>query len=372
MRAGDLTHDPQERHGDRAPAVLAGSRGPDASGEAYFRAASANLAARPDVVEERPLAEVLGRHYALSGRIEILSSEVEQTALVVLPDGRQLILKASKRGEARDSFRFQSAALAALDGARGFLVPRVLPTTGGAPMFEEEGVAGYLQTRVPGSPLHLEAARPELLYRTGAALGHLDRALHGLDLPAVHRPVLWNVSCWPRLMTLRHHLPPGPVSDAVDQAMAQYVERIEPQIGALQWQVVHNDPSPFNTLATGEEIAFIDFGDGGWGPRIQDLAIAASHVVSDPSLPLGGAEHLIAGYGSVLPVSGREAALLVGLMKARQSALILINHWRADLFPNDAAYIKKNVARAERGLSILAALGPEAGRRAVARSAGAT
>jgi hypothetical protein len=43
-------------------------------------------------------------------------------------------------------------------------------------------------------------------------------------------------------------------------------------------------------------------------------------------------------------------------MRARQSALILINYWRAHLFPADAEYIKKNVARAEHGLSILAPL----------------
>jgi len=139
-------------------------------------------------------------------------------------------------------------------------------------------------------------------------------------------------------------------------AMGNYVELIKPQLGEVVWQVTHNDPSPFNTLLAGPGIAFIDFGDGCWGPRIQDLVVAASHLVTDPSLALGGSENLIAGYASVTPLSTLEAKLLVGLMKARQSALILINYWRAELFPAEAAYIKKNVARAERGLSILSAL----------------
>lgn len=371
MRAADVVHHPPERPGDRPLPISGTSQEAEPSGDAYFRAASAVLAARPDVFEDGRLKGVLARHYSLSGRIEILSSEVEQTAEVVLPDGRRLILKASEKQAARDSFRFQSAALTALDGARGFLVPQVMLTSGGAPMFEEDGVTGYLQTRAPGSPLHLEPRTPDLLHRAGAALGHLDRALQGRELPSIRRPVLWHIACWPRLMAFRRHLAPGSVADAVDGAMADYVAFIEPEIGGLDWQVTHNDPSLFNMLTTGGEIAFIDFGDGGWGPRIQDLAIAASHVVSDPSLPLGGAEHLIAGYASVLPLSGREAALLVGLMKARQSALILINHWRAELFPGDADYIKKSMARAEKGLSILSALGVEAGPMAVARAAGA-
>jgi Ser/Thr protein kinase RdoA (MazF antagonist) len=143
--------------------------------------------------------------------------------------------------------------------------------------------------------------------------------------------------------------------------MDEYVRFIEPQIPKLKWQTTHNDPSPFNTIVTSDTLGFIDFGDGCWSPRIQDLAIAASHLVIDPALLLGGAEHLIAGYAAVVPLSALEARLLVGLMRARQSALILINYWRADLFPADAQYINKNVARAERGLSILAPLSNASG-----------
>jgi Ser/Thr protein kinase RdoA (MazF antagonist) len=80
---------------------------------------------------------------------------------------------------------------------------------------------------------------------------------------------------------------------------------------------------------------------------------------------LGGAEHLIAGYASVIPLSAQEARLLAGLMRARQSALILVNYWRSHLFPADAQYIKKNVARAENGLSMLAHLDMGAGEAAV-------
>lgn len=109
-------------------------------------------------------------------------------------------------------------------------------------------------------------------------------------------------------------------------------------------------------IVTDRGVGFIDFGEGGWNPRIQDLAIAAGHMVMDLHLPLGGAEHLIAGYHAIAPLSRLEARLLVGLMRARQSALILINYWRSHLFPDAAAYINKNVARSERGLAILSQL----------------
>ncbi|MGN7882544.1 phosphotransferase enzyme family protein [Ensifer sp. 22460] len=225
----------------------------------------------------------------------------------------------------------------------------------------EIGIGGRLRFGISGR-LHRNT---HLLSRTGSALGRLDLALGQVNVPAADRPILWHVGCWPRLMELEEYLPSGNVATSVRRAMAEYIQIIEPQIPNLEWQVTHNDPSPFNTIVTNDGLGFIDFGDGCWSPRIQDLAIAASHVVTDPTLPLGGAEHLIAGYAAVVPLSALEARLLVGLMRARQSALILINYWRSHLFPADSQYIKKNVARAERGLTILAPLSAASGEAAV-------
>ncbi|WP_312015664.1 phosphotransferase [Bradyrhizobium liaoningense] len=336
-----------------------------ASTETYFRAAAAILAVRSDSSGPDMSAALLKRHYGVTGSIAALSSEIERTVEVDTPDGRRCILKTSTRPEAVDSFRFQTSALAGLEEAAGFVAPAVLRTSSGALMFEEEGICGFLQTRLEGIPLHQAMRTPDLLFRTGRALARLDLALAQVNGLAAHRPVLWHVGCWSRLMELEQYLPSRRVTDSVRAAMAEYLESVEPQISNVVWQVTHNDPSPFNMIATGQGLGFIDFGDGCWNPRIQDLAIAASHLVSDSTLPLGGAEHLIAGYASVIALSRLEARLLVGLMRARQSALILVNYWRAHLFPADAHYIKKNVARAEHGLSILEPLDAALGEAAV-------
>ncbi|MCP3459785.1 phosphotransferase enzyme family protein [Bradyrhizobium sp. CCGUVB23] len=336
-----------------------------ASTETYFRAAAAVLAMRSDSSGPDMSAALLKRYYGVTGSIATLSSEIERTLEVDTLDGGRCILKTSTRPEAIDSFRFQSSALAGLEEAAGFIAPAVLRTSSGALMFEEEGICGFLQTRLEGIPLHQVMRTPDLLFRTGRALALLDLALAQVKVPAAHRPVLWHVGCWSRLMELERYLPSGSVADCVRTAMAEYLEFVEPQISNVVWQITHNDPSPFNMIVTGRGLGFIDFGDGCWSPRIQDLAIAASHLVSDPTLPLGGAEHLIGGYASVIALSPLEARLLVGLMRARQSALILINNWRAHLFPADAEYIKKNVARAEHGLSILAPLDVALGEAAV-------
>ncbi len=358
---------PDEEADELKVSVTAGPDHPlyaNASTEAYFHAAAAMLAMRPGS-EPDMSAALIKRHYGLTGSIATLSSEVERTVAVNLADGRRLILKTSTRPEAVNSFLFQSAAIAGLQGAAGFVAPEVLRTSNGALMFEHDGVCGYLQTRIEGIPLHQATPTPDLLFRTGSALAGLDLTLERVSVPAVHRPILWHVGCWSRLMGLEQYLPSRTIADSVRVAMAEYVEFVEPQLSNVVWQITHNDPSPFNMMVTGQGMGFIDFGDGCWSPRIQDLAIAASHVVKDPTLPLGGAEYLISGYASVIPLSALEARLLVGLMRARQSALILINYWRSHLFPADARYIKKNVARAEHGLAILSSLGVGAGEAAV-------
>ncbi|MCG5485740.1 MAG: phosphotransferase [Sinorhizobium meliloti] len=135
------------------------------------------LSSPPDESEPDISATLLKRHYGLEGSTAVLSSEVERTVEVSLSDGRQLILKTSARQEAVESFRFQSAALAALQGSVGFAAPKVIPTNGGALMFEEEGLSGYLQTRIEGASLHQETPTPDLLFRTGNALGQMDLAL---------------------------------------------------------------------------------------------------------------------------------------------------------------------------------------------------
>lgn len=342
----------------------------EADGRAYYQTSADRLAILPDASEPALLALLLQQHYSQPGTLTALSSEVEQTFDAQLDDGRRFILKTSSRPEALESFRFQSAVLDGLTGVDGVLTPDAIPTVSGGLMFEQDGVVGYLQTRMEGVPLHQVPCTPALMRDIGAALARISLAMMRIAPPAARRPMLWNVACWPWLVELERYLSQGDTARFAHAAMDDYVRRIAPQAADLSWQITHNDPSPFNMIDTGAGIGFIDFGDGGWNPRIQDLAIAAGHFVLDPDSPLGGAEYVIAGYASVAPLSDLEASLLLGLIRARQSALVLINNWRAHLFPDAAPYIMKNVARAEQGLAILAMLDHPAGEAAVRAAAG--
>ena len=193
-----------------------------ASIEAYFRAASAILAMRATSTEVDISAALLKRHYGVAGSLATLSSEIERTVAVDLSDRRRLILKTSTRPEAVSGFRFQSEAIAGLRGAPGFVVPDVLRTNTGALMFEDEGICGYLQTRLDGIALYQATPTTDLLFRTGCALAQLDVALNRISLPATDRPILWHIGCWPRLMEYAQYLPSGPIAEHVGIAMRDY------------------------------------------------------------------------------------------------------------------------------------------------------
>ncbi|MEP7221828.1 MAG: phosphotransferase [Novosphingobium sp.] len=351
--------------GTREAGAHAGHPLTSGNGKAYFQAAAELLAMLPDSSEPDESALLLHQHYGQAGDLTALSSEVERTFEATFTDGRKFILKTSSRPQALESFQFQSAVLADLRGADGVIAPQVIDTLGGKLMFQHEQGGGYLQMRMEGVPLHKVRRTPALLREVGAALARINIAMRHIDPPAARRPVLWNIACWPWLVEFERYLPEGRTAQLVRSAMDDYIRDIAPAIEHLDWQVIHNDPSPFNMIDTGKGIGFIDFGDGGWNPRIQDLAIAAGHFAIDPGTPLGGAEHVIAGYASLCPLSDPELALLPGLMRARQSALVLINNWRSHLFPAAAPYIMKNVQRAEQGLAVLAALDASAGEAAV-------
>ncbi len=141
----------------------------------------------------------------------------------------------------------------------------------------------------------------------------------------------------------------------VVDAMTAFETSVLPRMDCLKWQVAHNDPNPFNIIDLGNAhgLAFIDFGDAGLSVRLQDLATAALHYVSDFQRYLGGAEEVVDGYRSVAPLRSAEIEALVPLMRARAAMLIIINSWRAALFPAHATYIEKNSWRARRALNIL-------------------
>jgi Ser/Thr protein kinase RdoA (MazF antagonist) len=82
-------------------------------------------------------------------------------------------------------------------------------------------------------------------------------------------------------------------------------------------------------------------------PRANDVAVAASYHFQ------GGLEApaaLIAGYQAVLPMTERELSLVPLLIAARSMLTVAITSWRAKLYPENRAYIQRNLTAAAQTL----------------------
>lgn len=93
-------------------------------------------------------------------------------------------------------------------------------------------------------------------------------------------------------------------------------------------------------------IGVIDFGDAVHAPRINELAIAASYFI-DPALGLDASlATLVEGYRQEAELLPEELELLPDLICTRLATRILLTHWRNSHFPENSAYIMRNLANA--------------------------
>jgi Ser/Thr protein kinase RdoA (MazF antagonist) len=132
-----------------------------------------------------------------------------------------------------------------------------------------------------------------------------------------------------------------------------------PRLPDCRWQVVHNDLNPHNVLAAPDDpdriAGILDFGDMVETPLVCDLAVAASYQI-DPARPLASLTGLVTAYEGVLPLTATERALVPVLTATRMLTTLALASWRASLYPDNAAYILRNVPAARDGLAALAAI----------------
>ncbi|MFD2470043.1 phosphotransferase [Amycolatopsis silviterrae] len=267
--------------------------------------------------------------HGLSGRLERLASEKDETFVLHSADARYLV-KVS--GEAREDLALQTAVLRHLAGS-GLPVPVVKSGVDGGLMHDIAGgrllrVLSYL----PGEPL---AKRAGDLESFGSAHGQLIRAL--ADFRGGERTLLWD---------LRHLGALAPDDPLAQEILAECASRVRPD--ELETQLVHNDLSPHNLLvdSRGELTGILDFGDVLRTAVVFDLAIALSNVL-DADAPDPWADPLawLRGYLRIRPVAEEELRLLPLLATARLVQRALIAAWRAERDPARAAYVLSHAAR---------------------------
>ncbi|NBT54825.1 MAG: hypothetical protein EBT05_08055 [Betaproteobacteria bacterium] len=130
----------------------------------------------------------------------------------------------------------------------------------------------------------------------------------------------------------------------------------------LPQQFLHNDFNPYNLLvhpANPDQVCgVLDFGDMLHGPRVFDVAVAASyqcHAQGQPSID--SLLEFMQGYQQANPLSSQELRLVPLLAAVRCAITLCITEQRAQWFPDNRDYILRNHTVASAGLRALMTCG---------------
>ena len=316
------------------------------------------LTSAPPVLAEADLAALARRHFGIEGAVTRLTSERDLNLRIATP-GQSYVLKLANPAEPPEVTDFQTRALLHLEGA-ALPVPRVLRTrTGESEVATPHGILRLL-TWLDGTPQHLTPRSPAQTRALAGMAARLAIGLRGFAHPAADHRLQWDIR---RAAALRPLLPaiPEALRPLATATLDHFDTEIAPRLADLRWQVVHNDLNPHNVLtAPGDPdtiAGILDFGDMVRTPLICDAAIAASYQI-DPARPLESLRGFARAYHAVLPLTGPEARLFPGLVATRMLTTLAIAAARAARYPDNAAYILRNVPAARDGLLALATLSP--------------
>lgn len=316
------------------------------------------LDTRPPKLGPEVVASHLRQHWGLEGALSALTSERDQNLRLVTAEGG-FVVKIANAAEPHAMTRFQNRALRHVAGRdAGLPVPRVCPTQQGADdVLLPEGHLMRVLTWLEGVPLHqTPPSRVQSAALARMAAG-LTRALEGFADPAADHVLQWDIKRAADLRPLLAHVADAGLRDLCSGVLDRLQGAVAPVLPDLPWQVVHGDLNPHNLLADpgdSDRIAgILDFGDMVLTPRICDLAVAASYRI-EAADPVGSLAWFAGHHHAVLPMTGAERSVLFDLVAARMVTTVAITSWRAAKYPENAAYILRNVPSARVGLQAFA------------------
>jgi Ser/Thr protein kinase RdoA (MazF antagonist) len=323
------------------------------------------IEAPPPAFSGPDVMDAVKRDYGIAGRLEPLVSERDQNFRLITPQGANYVVKIANPLEDPSVTDFQIKALQHLEHRRCPVpVPQVMRTADGRDCTRigsgSRDSILRLVSYLPGEPLSSLDVGTETAMRLGSCLAELDAALRHFRHPGERQVLIWDMQ---RALALRDflvHISDVRDRERVARCLDDFERRVEPQLGSLRRQVIHNDLHGGNVLVMpdrpDEVSGVIDFGDMLHAPLVIDVAIAASYLRDDGSNGLEPALALIAGFDAVTRLSDEERLLLHDLIRARLAATITIMHWRRSARDPSDDYLQeglRNEGSAERFLARL-------------------
>ncbi len=309
---------------------------------------------------------LLRKHYGLEASLEPLVSERDQNFLATASNGAKYVLKFANESESAAITDFQNQGLLHIASvAPDFPVPRVIPTIHDELLFEVESEVGdahrvRLLSWLDGVPLqHAQGVR-SVARQTGTCLAQLGLALRDFEHPASDYALLWDIRNAASLEQLLPYVADADLRGLCELRLERFRDVTRPHLDALRTQVIYNDMNPSNVLVDEHDpnrlAGVIDFGDMIHSQLVNDAAVACAYFCKIDEDPFEEVVEFLDAYTDNLPLTEDEIAVLPDLILARHLTTVMITHWRASMYPDNAEYILRNEARARRMLSLVAGI----------------
>lgn len=317
------------------------------------------LSTSPPQMDEEALRLVLAQHYGLYGPLRRLTSERDLNFALKTAD-HSYVVKLANPAEPASVTEFQTMALLHLAAQAPHLpVPRVVRGIAGETQLAlPQGILRVL-TYLDGVPLHMAPRSARLHIAIAQAGAALARGLADFHHPAADHVLQWDIKQAAALRPMLGHIQAPDLQALAVAALDRFDAETLPALAGLPWQVVHADLNPHNILVSPSAVdrvaGILDFGDMVRTPRVCDLAVAASYQI-DPQAPLQSLHGFARAWHDVNPLLPAETAVLFDLVAIRMVTTLAIASWRAAQYPENAAYILRNMPSASAGLRALAAV----------------
>jgi Ser/Thr protein kinase RdoA (MazF antagonist) len=309
---------------------------------------------------------LLEEHYHLSGRLERLATEKDDT-FRLRTESSSCLVKVSPPDEADSVVALQTAAMRYLESTAAHLpVQRVKLTADGddhVTIRLNDGRTRILRVFdfVEGQVLADANPDAERLAKAGEMLGLIDVALRTFTHPADRRGLAWDIRHFHQLTELVEHTPSLEHRQLAEKVIKLFGENVVPRLSDLETQVIHGDFSPYNIVVDPQSDQFvtgvIDFGDTVRSAVIFDPAVPMANLLGrTPDHPWRDACAFAAGYQRQRPIQAWELPLLPVAALARLTLRALITNWRAERAPERREYLlghaKDDWSNIERSLTV--------------------
>jgi len=324
------------------------------------------MASSHEPVDVALVSTLLERHYRVSGDLERLATEKDDTFRLRSDSGSYLV-KVSPPDEPAAVVAMQTAAMRFLEATAPELpVQRVRLTVDG-----DDDLAIATDDRRPrvlrvfdfvdGALWAQTNPDDEELANVGEILGRVDVALEAFAHPADRRRLAWDLRHFPHLTGLVEHTPNAEHRQLAARVFGLFEAAIVPRLDDLDMQVIHGDFSPYNVVVDEQSDDYvtgvIDFGDTMRSAVIFDPAVALANLVGrEPDQPWRSACAFAAGYERSRPIKDQELPLLPVAALARLTLRALITNWRAGRVPERRDYLlghaKDDWTNVERSMAV--------------------